>query len=228
MNITYLGDNISDLRKSAGISQEEFADRLKVSRQAVSKWERNEAYPDTENLIAIAKFFNVSIDDLINKDLTSAYIEKNNENEQQVKCEEVSESQSEYISNNIHSTEDAKEKSESKQGEEKPSERKTGIGFWMSLPYPIVLTVIFAIWGFCFDGFDIAWTIYITIPLYYTLFPAIKSKRIEIICYPALVAFLYCLFGMAYGIWHPLWVIFLTIPLFYSIAPWINRILFKK
>ncbi|MBQ3571602.1 MAG: helix-turn-helix transcriptional regulator [Clostridia bacterium] len=76
MDITYLGDNISDLRKSAGISQEEFADRLKVSRQAVSKWERNEAYPDTENLIAIAKFFNVSIDDLINKDLTSAYIEK--------------------------------------------------------------------------------------------------------------------------------------------------------
>ena len=83
MKITYLGDNIADLRKQSGISQEEFADKLKVSRQAVSKWERNEAYPDTENLIAISNFFNVKIDDLINKDLTSNGID------QKIDCEEV-------------------------------------------------------------------------------------------------------------------------------------------
>ena len=66
MKQSYFGDNLYSLRKSKGISQDEFAESLGVSRQAVSKWERNEAYPDTENLIAIAKFFNVKIDDLIN------------------------------------------------------------------------------------------------------------------------------------------------------------------
>lgn len=64
-----LGENIYNLRKNRKISQEEFADILNTSRQAVSKWERNEAKPDIDKLILIAKLFNVSIDYLLDHEI---------------------------------------------------------------------------------------------------------------------------------------------------------------
>ena len=53
-------------RRAHGLSQEELAEKLGVSRQAVSKWERAEAAPDTDNLIALAALYGVLIDELIN------------------------------------------------------------------------------------------------------------------------------------------------------------------
>ena len=69
-----LGDKIYNLRKNRKISQEEFAEILNTSRQAVSKWERNEAKPDIDKLILIAKLFNVSIDYLLNYEVVSTNI----------------------------------------------------------------------------------------------------------------------------------------------------------
>ena len=57
---------LQKIRKDNNITQEGLADKLNVSRQAVSKWESGSAYPDTEKLIQISKIFNVSLDDLIN------------------------------------------------------------------------------------------------------------------------------------------------------------------
>ncbi len=57
--------NLCELRRQSGLSQEEFSEKLNVSRQAVSKWERGEAYPDIENLLAISKLFEVSLDTLM-------------------------------------------------------------------------------------------------------------------------------------------------------------------
>lgn len=48
-----------------GLSQEALAEKLGVSRQAVSKWERSESSPDTDNLIALAKLYGVSLDELL-------------------------------------------------------------------------------------------------------------------------------------------------------------------
>ena len=48
------GERLAKYRKKANMSQEELADKLNVSRQAVSKWERGESSPDTDNLIALA------------------------------------------------------------------------------------------------------------------------------------------------------------------------------
>ena len=61
-------DKLQKIRKEHNITQEGLADKLNVSRQAVSKWESGVAYPDTEKLIQISKIFNVSLDDLINED----------------------------------------------------------------------------------------------------------------------------------------------------------------
>lgn len=57
------------LRKQHNLSQEELAEKLGISRQAVSKWERAEASPDTDNLILLARLYNVSLDELLNVDI---------------------------------------------------------------------------------------------------------------------------------------------------------------
>ena len=61
----YIGSIISRLRHTANLSQEKFAETLGLSRQAVQKWENGTSMPDINNIISIAKFFNVSIDTLL-------------------------------------------------------------------------------------------------------------------------------------------------------------------
>ena len=62
---TTLGRRIQEGRKAAGLSQEALGERLKVSRQAVSKWEADAAVPELENLIAMSRIFGVSIGQLL-------------------------------------------------------------------------------------------------------------------------------------------------------------------
>lgn len=57
-----IGTRIGDLRRQQGYSQEYLAEKLGVSRQAVSKWETDTSAPDTYNLIALAEIFNVSVE----------------------------------------------------------------------------------------------------------------------------------------------------------------------
>ncbi len=61
-----IAERLVALRKKHGLSQEDLAEKLGVSRQAISKWERVEASPDTDNLIALAKLYGVSLDELLN------------------------------------------------------------------------------------------------------------------------------------------------------------------
>ncbi|MCW6653638.1 helix-turn-helix domain-containing protein [Aerococcaceae bacterium NML210727] len=60
-----LGEKIKVLRKKASLSQEEFAEKLNVSRSAVAKWESNNGVPEIINLRMISKFFSVSLDSLL-------------------------------------------------------------------------------------------------------------------------------------------------------------------
>ena len=59
------GEKLQTLRHRAGMSQDTLAEQLEVSRQAVSKWERDEAMPETEKVVRIAQLFGVSIDHLL-------------------------------------------------------------------------------------------------------------------------------------------------------------------
>lgn len=64
MNLS-IASRLAELRQMQGLSQEALAERLGVSRQAVSKWERGESSPDTDNLIALASLYNISLDALL-------------------------------------------------------------------------------------------------------------------------------------------------------------------
>ena len=60
------GDKLIQLRKKNGLSQEELASKLNVSRQSVSKWESNNTYPETDKIVQICNLFDCRMDDLIN------------------------------------------------------------------------------------------------------------------------------------------------------------------
>ena len=59
------GTKLQTLRKSKNMSQEDLANRLNVSRQAISKWETDQSLPDIINIIAISEIFSVSTDYLL-------------------------------------------------------------------------------------------------------------------------------------------------------------------
>ena len=56
-----LGERIQHLRKNRGLSQEQLADSLNVSRQAISKWETNQSSPEIENILALSREFAISV-----------------------------------------------------------------------------------------------------------------------------------------------------------------------
>lgn len=66
-----LHDKIIKLRKDKGWSQEDLAEKLYVSRQAISRWENGSALPDAQNVLQISKLFNVTTDFLLNDDYES-------------------------------------------------------------------------------------------------------------------------------------------------------------
>lgn len=76
-----LADKIINLRKKNGLSQEELAEQIGVSRQAVSKWEGMQSIPDLDKVIALSRFFGVSTDYLLNDELEEEFINAVTESE---------------------------------------------------------------------------------------------------------------------------------------------------
>ncbi|WP_453991548.1 helix-turn-helix transcriptional regulator [Bacillus nitroreducens] len=58
--------NLKELRKAHRFTQEEVAEKINVSRQAVAKWESGETVPDINNCIALSQLYRVTLDDLVN------------------------------------------------------------------------------------------------------------------------------------------------------------------
>ena len=61
-------EKLTSIRKQAGMSQEQLAEKLGVSRQAVTKWETDSGIPDIENMMAISVLFDISIDELLSNE----------------------------------------------------------------------------------------------------------------------------------------------------------------
>lgn len=72
-----LCERLKKARENAGLSQQEVADLLGITRQSISKWERGVSYPDINNLILLKNLYNTSFDDLLIKE----YTEKNTDND---------------------------------------------------------------------------------------------------------------------------------------------------
>ena len=71
-------EKLQELRKQRGLTQEELAEKLYVSRTAISKWESGRGYPNIESLKAISKFFSVTVDELLSTDEILTIAEEDN------------------------------------------------------------------------------------------------------------------------------------------------------
>lgn len=80
-------EKLQELRKSRGLTQEELAEALYVSRTAISKWESGRGYPSIDSLKVISNYFSVSIDDLLSGDKLIAIAEKENKYNIQSICD---------------------------------------------------------------------------------------------------------------------------------------------
>ena len=71
-------EKLQELRKQKGLTQEELAEKLYVSRTAISKWESGRGYPNIDSLKALAKFFSVTVDELLSTDEILTIAEEDN------------------------------------------------------------------------------------------------------------------------------------------------------
>ncbi len=231
MNIE-IANKLQKLRKANGYSQEELADRLGISRQAVSKWERAESSPDTDNLIILAKLYNVSLDELLSTDETIDELRENNvEKEREYDSINISgstinltddEGQTVRISNNGV-------KFINKDGSEEKFNKKRAIFLSVTDSLIALLTLIgYLLWSIIGNAWYVSWTLWILMPAVMSIFEAIVKKRITKFVYPCFITALYCFLGMQYNLWHPYWILFITIPVFYVVFDPIDKYLLKS
>ena len=80
-------EKLQELRKSRGLTQEELAEALFVSRTAISKWESGRGYPNLDSLKEISKYFSITIDELLSGDKLISIAEKENQSNIQSICD---------------------------------------------------------------------------------------------------------------------------------------------
>lgn len=242
-------NRLYELRKKKGLSQEELAEKLGVSRQAVSKWERSEASPDTDNLIALAKIYELSLDELIfgeketkeeksedrkngnkvNIGPSGIYVETDDGDKVQINLKGIQVTEGNHI--HINSDDDDDDDFDDEDDDESDrSKSSTAVKLWLHVPYPIICAITYLIFG-CLNicgGWALSWIVFVTIPIYYSLVQAIYKKRLSDFAFPVFTAFAYLFTGLYFDNWHPSWIIFLTIPIYYCIADQIDKIIKEK
>lgn len=207
MNVD-VANKLLNLRKKYGYSQEELAEKLGISRQAVSKWERAEASPDTENLIALAKLYNVSLDEIFEIDVIKSetinsrksvslkkdFLKKSNLEE---KDENIMRMQ-EPIYSQAQKTK-VEEKYPQKSFIEKEEENQKNIYENLN-----------------FEVYEEENIIKNENNQQVNVSENINYKALYAFPYPLFVALMYVITGSLFNWWHPMWLMFLTIPLYYT------------
>ena len=133
----YFSENLKKIRKENNLSQEQLADCLGVSRQAISKWESAVAYPEMDKIIALCDKFNLNIDDLLHKDIK----EVKGEEESRKKINNIVDDFLRFIKNTINMFSDMSFKSKMKCLFEQIG--IAGLLFLMSLFIYLILNAIF-------------------------------------------------------------------------------------
>lgn len=201
MNIE-TANRLVQLRKENCLSQEALAAKLGISRQAISKWERAEASPDTDNLIALAGLYGMSLDSLLNT-MNDEYIisapNATNEQEQPPKKEPL------------------------------PKTKRQLLGVkLLKFPTPILIITLYLIIGFIWDAWHPFWIIMFLIPTYYHFAGGLccRSDKAMLLTMPVpeIVVCIYLIIGFAFNWWHPGWIVFLLIPLYY----WFISVCYNK
>lgn len=234
MNIE-IANRLVQLRKQHGYSQEELAAKLGLSRQAVSKWERAEASPDTDNLIMLSRVYGVSLDELLKTDEPIPEPEPDKGVKVTINGKPLRFNKDDgfYFSygddddNGCADCSDAQIDADGhiviEHGE------KT---FWQEFPFSIFVAILYLGLGFAFGLWHPGWMVFLTIPAYSSIVGWFSGRRrhcfLRAFPYTLLVVIAFLCMGCIWGLWHPGWILFLTIPMYYAIVKPIDRAYRRK
>ena len=151
MNIE-TANRLLEYRKRNSLSQEELAARIGVSRQAVSKWERAEASPDTDNLIALARLYGVSLDEMLDAELPSRQDEAA-----------------------APETQDACAAPEEASAGKRRSFRWIMHG--LTGAFVPILLLVYCLLGFCFGWWHPGWVIFLLVPVFYIFYSCWEEQQ---------------------------------------------------
>ena len=185
-----LGTKLADLRKRNGYSQEALSEKMGVSRQAVSKWERGDSTPDTDTLIELARLYSVSLDTLVGNEQVE---DKPKENKFQKKVKE------------------RKVKAEPLY----PGLSKKLLLF----PFPLIIVVLYILQGFTIGLWHPAWLMFLTIPAYYhfAIGARASTRKGLLLALPVIEAAvaLFLVLGLFLNAWSWAWVLFIIAACYY-------------
>ncbi len=203
MNIE-IANRLVELRKANGYSQEALAAKLGISRQAISKWERAEASPDTDNLMALAELYGTTLDALVNT-----------ENDR-------------YIMGDAPDANAANEPAAAAPAKPPKTELQKQGEKMLKFPFPLLVVIVFVALGFALRIWHPAWLLFMLIPIYYHFAAALlirkKKARLLAMPVPEVLVTVYMLFGFFAHMWGTMWVLLLLIPLYY----WIVACFYKE
>lgn len=191
-------NRLQQLRKMNGYSQDVLAEKLGVSRQSVSKWERAEASPDTDNLIALAQVYGLSLDELLDtsKDVVKISTSKNKK-DYGSKLKSLLSKANDF---GLY-----------------PNAARAMFKF----PFPVLLIIIYIALSFVTKMWHPLWIMFLTIPVYYRIAIALKAQNKKALAlllpFPEIMLIAFLILGLCFGLWNS-WILFLLIPIYYWIA----------
>jgi transcriptional regulator with XRE-family HTH domain len=226
MNVK-VAERLADIRRKHGLSQEQLAYRLGISRQAVSKWERAESSPDTDNLIALAKLYDLSLDELLK---VPSSIADDVEFEQHERGRANAAAPSEAADDRSAQQTAAGAGAAAYAGGA-PQGGVAGVAGAAG-----AAGVAGAVGATGVPGQEAPQTVYVTMDkhakkaYYKTPDGRLVRKRSGLwyFPFPLLVTIAYLLLGFFFDLWHPGWLLFLTIPLWYWICKVVDNDYYRQ
>ena len=242
-----IADRLVKLRKKYGYSQEELADKLGLSRQAVSKWERAEASPDTDNLICLAKLYGVSLDELLatDDDVETIVNEQVKEDKKEDKVEDpeqtVTNDRVVINDDGIYvSSKDGKKVIINDKGVHRYDSNGHVIKKEVNKPLAVIgicegalyllAIVAYILLGSLANMWYNAWIVFFVPEILCSIARAILKKNAHQFNMPFFATFTFffvCMVlpGLDANLWHPMWVVFLAVPIYYTSVSGIEKAL---
>lgn len=236
------GNRLYEYRRANGLSQEELAEKMQVSHQTISKWERAESSPNTDNLIALAKLYGVTIDELINGKEEPKNAETADKSDSKTDYDYQKQQNDVSFKNGIHIKDGTDTVDIGWHGIHVESKNRDKVHIdgdgvhvedhdknniyhtppknpWLHALLPTFAVLFYLLVGFTTDrGWALGWIIFLLIPIIETAVNAFKTKNPSVFAYPVFITALYLTVGMLFSFWHPTWILFITIPIYYILC----------
>lgn len=211
---------LQELRKINGYSQEALAEKLGVSRQSISKWERAEASPEIDKLMALAEIYGTTVDDLLNTKNDRLIIQSTGTDD----APDIADEPEDFTANDKQAgkrsfgdkAKDAFDKAD-KYGMYPELAKKL-----FMFPYPLIVVLLYLALSFVTHMWHPLWLLFMTIPMYYRFASACKAKNWKffflLLPIPEIIVTLFLISGFFTGTWGLSSVLFIIIPIYYWIA----------